>query len=231
MLSHRAATSCADGGEQHVPPRTASENSGGTAAGSSSRGSGNFGGEFSQSLSSVLNAPHARDGDAAGVVTSLMQGDYSALWESPLKSLGLLDDGASSSSWVMPTVPPPPGGLPAVDVDDFREYLAEVGQLMAQFESIHPSGGSAASGGAAAAGGAAANNAEEEAARLDALLENVPQLYFQRDFRLEDQSTFDATGVAVAGFGEEPEQRCQNAYTRGGYNLEPHSTIERKNEK
>jgi hypothetical protein len=102
---------------------------------------------------------------------------------------------------------------------------------MARFESIHPSGGSAAPGGGALAGGAAANNAEEEAARLDALLENVPQLYFQRNFCLEDQATFDATGVAVAGFGEEPEleQRCQNAYTRGGYNLEPHSTIERKN--
>lgn len=177
-----------------VTPRTASGYSGG--GGSSSRGSGNFRGEFSQSLSSVLNAPHAMEGDAAGVISALMQGDYTVLWESPLKTLGLLDDGASSSSWVMPTVPPLPGGMPRVCVDDFREYLAEVGELMARFESMHAAGGSGAP-----AGAAALVSQEEESSRLEELLVGVPQLYFKRGFRLEDQATFDETGVAVAGFG------------------------------
>jgi hypothetical protein len=77
--------------------------------------------------SAVCQPPPARP-----QVSLLMSGDYSALWESPQRLLGL----SAEAPWEAPVVVPA-SGVPEVTLDSFREYLARTGELVARFEQLH----------------------------------------------------------------------------------------------
>lgn len=123
----------------------------------------------------------------------------------------------------VPAQVPPLQGLPTVTINEFREYLTHMADLMQKFEAINPTGNSSLPEAVPSDGGAAedgADNAHSDAAGsagggqrragLEAAggqgngvagagfnLDAVPAFYFERDFRLDDLHTFERTGAAT----------------------------------
>eukprot|EP00960_Hanusia_phi_P062122 765050-Hanusia_phi.AAC.1 len=148
------------------------------------------GGSFSQALSSALNYPH-REAEES-IASLLYHGDYNVLWESPQRLLGLPQD----QTWVEPQIAPLVGRA-SVTLEDFREYMASMSELVSRFESMHPMGAAESMAGGEeerARGAAHAWNSQHALAKEE--LKKVPSFYFEKRFHLEDNDTFQRTGAA-----------------------------------
>ena len=147
------------------------------------------GGSFSQALSSALNYPQ-REAEES-IASLLYHGDYNVLWESPQRLLGLQQD----QTWVEPQVAPLTR-RGSVCLDDFREYLASMSDLVSRFESMHPMGTAEGTVGSEdERGRGTANTWSGQHAVAKEELQKVPSFYFEKDFRLEHNDTFQRTGA------------------------------------
>ncbi|KAK7411728.1 hypothetical protein VNO78_03165 [Psophocarpus tetragonolobus] len=122
-----------------------------------------------QSLSSILNNPHANDAVS-----------WVGWWSS------------SASAVAPPEFSPIAAAKAASDVSrsDFLPYLAPIADAYSRFEDIRNHASREQINAAAASAAAEISGGQGEA--LVACLREVPSLYFKEDFRLEDGATFRA---------------------------------------